>query len=69
MFDRYGNVPNLPEEIWEAKNRYFNVIEKHLNKMPIVEVKAFLLYINMEAEIAGYILRRQAALRRENEKH
>ena len=59
MFNEYGNIIKLPEDLQKAKCDYFKVVEKHLDKMPILEVRAFLWYINLDTDVAEYILKRQ----------
>ena len=62
-FNEYGSL-TLPNEIFEARIKYWKVIEPYLDKMSVVEVRAFEMYVNMGMELAGYILRRQSKERK-----
>lgn len=59
MFNKYGNA-FLPDEVHQAQLEYFSIIEKYLDKMSLLEARAFLWYINLDGLLAGYLLRRQS---------
>lgn len=64
MFNEYGNIPEIPQDIMEAQNAYMRVLKPHLDKMTIIEAKAFIWNIGMDGHFAVYILTRQVNLRK-----
>jgi len=68
MFNEHGNVMEFPDDLFKAQQEYFNVLKKHLDQMTILEVRAFCYYINLNAEVAAYIVRRQLDMRKNENK-
>jgi hypothetical protein len=64
MFNRYGNIPTIPQEIRDAQYKYFETIKPYLDKMSIVEVRAFQYYTDISLEYSTYILTRQMIARK-----
>ena len=63
-FDEYGLIPEFPEEIIDAQVKYWNIIKPYLDKMTMTEARAFLFYINFDADMSAYIIRRRVGKRK-----
>lgn len=68
MFNEYGNFLGERQDISQAQMAYMTVLRPYLEKMTIVEVKAFFRDVSMDSEFAEYILGRQVRLRKENKR-
>jgi len=66
MFNNYGNIPKFPQELYDAQQKYFNTIKPYLDKLSIVEVRAFQFYTDMSPLYSVYILTRQVDARKNN---
>lgn len=66
VFNKYGNA-TVPDEVWEAQRKYFDVLKKYLDDMSILEVRAFIEYVDIKADMAAYIIRRQLKIRKEEQ--
>lgn len=63
-FNEYGMIPEFPKEIADAQLKYWDVIKPYLDKMTMTEARAFLFYINFDADMSVYMIRRSMEKRK-----